>query len=105
MSVRGRDEIGVYSVRILFPGKLSGCAAGEVRAHTPSPDDVKFGANIFHRIAPNAMDSREKAARGPDLTQGGSRHGVTDEALFRTIPTGSPVRKSGSYFPSNQICR
>jgi len=28
MFLRGQDEIGVYPVRIPFPGKLSDCAAG-----------------------------------------------------------------------------
>jgi len=62
----------------------------EVPPHTPSPDDVKFAANIFHSHCAECHGLKGEGGRGPDLTQGGFRHGVTDEALFRTSPTGSP---------------
>jgi len=76
----------------------------EVPPHTPSPDDVKFGANIFHSHCAECHGLKGEGGRGPDLTRGGFRHGATDEALFRTITYGiAGTQMPGSYFPSNQI--
>ena len=76
----------------------------EAPPHTPSPDDVKFGANIFHSHCAECHGLNGEGGRGPDLTRGGYRHGMTDEALFRTITYGiAGTQMPGSYFPANQI--
>lgn len=76
----------------------------EAPPHTQSPDDAKFGANIFHSHCAECHGLNGEGGRGPDLTRGAYRHGTTDEALFRTITYGiTGTQMPGSYFPANQI--
>jgi cytochrome c oxidase cbb3-type subunit 3 len=76
----------------------------EVPAYVPSPDDVKFGANIFHSHCAECHGLHGEGGRGPDLTRGVFRHGPTDVALFRTITFGiTGTQMPASYFPANQI--
>ena len=76
----------------------------EVPPHAPSPDDVRFGANIFHSHCAECHGLNGEGDRGPDLTRGSFRHGMTDEALFLTITYGiTGTQMPGSYFPANQI--
>ena len=76
----------------------------EVPPHAPSPDDVRFGANIFHSHCAECHGLNGEGGRGPDLTRGSFRHGMTDEALFLTITYGiTGTQMPGSYFPANQI--
>jgi cytochrome c oxidase cbb3-type subunit 3 len=76
----------------------------EVPPRTPSPNDVKFGANIFHSHCAECHGLSGEGGRGPDLTRGVYRHGSSDESLFRTITYGiTGTQMPGSYFPANQI--
>src|SRR6266568_5267701 len=104
----GRIEVGMKLVftlfALLFLARYLAAQPPEVPPHTPSPHDVKFGANIFHSHCAECHGLNGEGGRGPDLTCGGFRHGSTDEALFRTITYGiAGTQMPGSYFPANQI--
>jgi cytochrome c oxidase cbb3-type subunit 3 len=108
LPVAGRIEVGMKLVFALFVflslASYLTAQPGEVPPHTPSPDDVKFGANIFHSHCAECHGLSGEGGRGPDLTRGSFRHGATDEALFRTITYGiTGTQMPGSYFPAHQI--
>src|SRR5438094_10603918 len=47
----------------------------EIPAYVPSPNDVKFGAKIFHSHCAECHGPKGEGGRGPDLTRGRYRHG------------------------------